>query len=217
MGAVSFTQTPTSVVDDSLLHKLVRWRPGTPYHQDRIERLRETLQRLDYFFGHRCIAAAGQGGRPRGAGRGHADAGQAQRLHRGPELRLDSGAGVRLGVDRRYLNRRGQQGDRAARLRAAAQDAHAAVPHPGVRVARRLVHLRVAGADEQTDFIDNRRVEFLASRSGRVNRKLEAVAGLHVLRERWAYAAEDDGDPSTPPPTAMPRSCIRPSMPPTPT
>src|SRR5690606_29443640 len=53
-------------------------------------------------------------------------------------------------------------------------------------------------ADEQTDYIDTRRVEFVASRSGQYNRHLNLVAALHVLRERWAYVDEDDGDPDTP-------------------
>src|SRR3546814_7158272 len=39
---------------------------------------------------------------------------------------------------------------------------------------------------------------FGASLSGQVNRHLSLVASLHVLRERWAYVAEDDGDPDTP-------------------
>src|SRR3546814_2135108 len=47
-------------------------------------------------------------------------------------------------------------------------------------------------------YIDSRRIEFVASRSGQFNRHLNLVASLHVLRERWAYVAEDDGDPDTP-------------------
>src|SRR5690606_41860660 len=54
-------------------------------------------------------------------------------------------------------------------------------------------------ADEQTDYIDRRRIEFVASRSGQYSRRLNLVAALHVLRERWAYVDEDDGDPDTPP------------------
>ena len=42
-------------------------------------------------------------------------------------------------------------------------------------------------ADEQTDSLDNRRLEFVASRSGQYNQHLNLVASAHVLRERWAY------------------------------
>src|SRR3546814_18783109 len=48
-------------------------------------------------------------------------------------------------------------------------------------------------ADEQTDYIDSRRIEFVASRSGQFHRHLNLVASLHVLRESWAYVAEDAG------------------------
>ncbi|MEP6633960.1 MAG: BamA/TamA family outer membrane protein, partial [Luteimonas sp.] len=49
-------------------------------------------------------------------------------------------------------------------------------------------------ADEQTDYIDSRRVEFVASRSGQFNPRLNLVASLHTLRERWAYAYENVPD-----------------------
>ncbi|MGO4780719.1 outer membrane protein assembly factor, partial [Lysobacter sp. 2RAB21] len=54
------------------------------------------------------------------------------------------------------------------------------------------------GADEQTDYIDSRRIELVASRSGKINQRWTATASLHGLRERWAYADEDDNDPTTP-------------------
>jgi translocation and assembly module TamA len=53
-------------------------------------------------------------------------------------------------------------------------------------------------ADEQTDYIDTRRVELVGSRSGQYNRKLNLIASIHALRERWAYEYESDGDPDTP-------------------
>src|SRR5690606_15712640 len=42
-------------------------------------------------------------------------------------------------------------------------------------------------ADEQTDSLDTRRLEFVASRSGQFNDRLNLVASAHVLRERWSY------------------------------
>src|SRR5690606_41819433 len=54
-------------------------------------------------------------------------------------------------------------------------------------------------AHEQTDYIDTRRVEFAASRSGQYSRNLDLLASVHALRERWAYEYENDGDPTTPP------------------
>jgi len=199
MGEVSFTQAPAPVVDDALLRKLVFWRPGAPYHQERVERLRESLQRLDYF------AAIDVAPLPDKA-RDHAvpievtlTPAKRSVYTAGLSYGTDSGAGVRLGVDRRYLNRRGHKA--TAQLDFAQRRKTLTLNYriPAFAWLDGWYTFAAQGADEQTDFIDNRRVEFLASRSGQVSRKLEAVAGVHVLRERWAYAAEDDGDPATPP------------------
>lgn len=190
MGTVEFDQTPRAVVDDTLLHKLVVWRPGAPYHQDRIERLRESLQRLDYFSAIDVQA--------------HPDKAVDRRVPvdvtltpakrsvytAGLSYGSDSGAGVRLGVDRRYLNRRGHKGTAQVEWAQRRKTLTLSYRIPAFARFDGWYTLAVQAADEQTDFIDNRRVELLASRSGRINRRLETVAGLHVLRERWAYAAE---------------------------
>jgi translocation and assembly module TamA len=54
-------------------------------------------------------------------------------------------------------------------------------------------------ADEQTDYIDNRKVDAFFSRSGVINDHWRVLASVHALREKWAYTAFDDGDPDTPP------------------
>ena len=47
--------------------------------------------------------------------------------------------------------------------------------------------------DEQTDYVNSRRLELVGSRSGQFNNQLNLVASMHVLRERWAYNIADDG------------------------
>jgi translocation and assembly module TamA len=49
MGIIAFTQAPRRIVRDSLLQKLVYWKPGEYYHQGRLDRLRKSLTELDYF------------------------------------------------------------------------------------------------------------------------------------------------------------------------
>jgi translocation and assembly module TamA len=199
MGTVSFAQTPRSVVDDSLLHKLVRWPPGAPYHQDRIERLRESLQRLDYFSSIDVAIAPDKAVDRAVPVEVTLTPAKRSVYTAGLSYGSDSGAGVRLGVDRRYLNRRGHKATAQLDLAQRRKTLTLQYRIPAFAWRDGWYTFALQGADEQTDFIDNRRVEFLASRSGRINRKLEAVVGVHVLRERWAYAAEDDGDASTPP------------------
>lgn len=199
MGDVSFSQAPASVVDADLLQKLVSWPKGAPFLQTRVERLRESLQRLDYF------AAIDVEIHPENAtGRQVPVAVNLTPARRsiytaGLSYGSDSGAGVRLGMERRYLNRRGHKAQ--AQLDFAQRRKTLTLQYriPAFAWLDGWYTLGLQAADEQTDYIDNRRVEFVAGRSGQVSRELNAVAGLHVLRERWAYAAEDDGNPSTPP------------------
>lgn len=199
MGDATFTQTPKRVVYDELLEKLVNWKVGEPYHQDRVERLRDSLQRLEYFA---TIDIEPQ-------------------IENAPERRVpisvtltpakrsvytagisygsDSGAGIRLGTEHRYVNMRGHKAltslDYAQRRKMLTLQYRI----PAFAWLDGWYTFSLQSADEQTDWIDNRRVEFAASRSGQVNLDLTAVASMHVLRERWAYAAEQDADPETPP------------------
>ena len=199
MGPVSFTQTPNAVVDDTLLRKLVFWTRGVPYHQDRVERLRESLQRLDYFSAIDVAIAPDKAVDREVPVEVTLTPAKRSVYTAGLSYGSDSGAGVRLGVDRRYLNRRGHKATAQLDLAQRRKTLTLQYRIPAFAWLDGWYTLALQAADEQTDFIDNRRVEFLASRSGQVSRKLEAVAGLHVLRERWAYTAEDDGDASTPP------------------
>ena len=106
----------------------------------------------------------------------------------------DSGAGVRFGVERRYLNSRGHKA--LAQVDYAQKRKTLTLQYriPAFAWLDGWYTASLQFADEQTDYIDSRRVEFVASRSGQYNRNLNLVASLHVLRERWAYQVADDGD-----------------------
>jgi translocation and assembly module TamA len=97
---------------------------------------------------------------------------------------------VRLGVERRYLNARGHkalaQVDYAQRRKTLTLQYRI----PAFAWLDGWYTASLQAADEQTDYIDTRRVEFVASRSGQVNTHLTAIASLHALRERWAYPAQ---------------------------
>jgi translocation and assembly module TamA len=103
----------------------------------------------------------------------------------------DSGAGVLGGVERRYLNSRGHkalaQVDFAQRRKTATLQYRV----PAFKWLDGWYTASLQGADEQTDFVDNRRLEFVASRSGEINKYLTATVSLHALRERWRFVPED--------------------------
>lgn len=199
MGEATFTQTPRPVVYDALLQKLVNWTPGEPYHQDRVERLRDSLQRLEYFATidiEPQIETAPDRHVPISVTLTPA---KRSVYTAGLSYGTDSGAGVRLGSEHRYVNMRGHKA--LASLDYAQKRKTLTLQYriPAFAWLDGWYTASLQAADEQTDWIDNRRVEFVASRSGQVNLELQAVASLHVLRERWAYAAEQDDDPATPP------------------
>ena len=198
MGATTFEQTPQRIIRDGILERLVYWEPGSYYHQGRLDRLRDSLARLDYF------ASIDIEPRPEQAVDGRVPVtvtltpAKRSVYTAGLSYGTDSGAGVRLGLERRYLNDRGHKA--LAQLDYAQRRKTLTLQYriPAFAWLDGWYTISAQAADEQTDYIDNRRVELVASRSGEISRRWTAVASLHTLRERWAYAAEDDGDPLTP-------------------
>ena len=198
MGVIAFEQTPNRIIRDGILDRLVYWETGSYYHQGKIDRLRDSLARLDYF------ASIDIQPHPERAVDGRVPVtvtltpAKPSIYTAGLSYGTDSGGGVRLGVERRYLNDRGHKA--LAQLDYAQRRKTLTLQYriPAFAWLDGWYTISAQAADEQTDYIDNRRVELVASRSGEFNRRWTGVASLHALRERWAYAAEDDGDPLTP-------------------
>lgn len=198
MGPITFEQTPKRIIRDSLLERLVYWEQGSYYHQRKLDTFRESLARLDYF------ASIDIEPQPDKAVDGQVPVkvtltpAKRSIYTAGLSYGTDSGAGVRLGVERRYLNDRGHkalaQVDFAERRKTATLQYRI----PAFAWLDGWYTFSLQGTDEQTDYIDSRRVELVASRSGKINQHWTATASLHGLRERWAYADEDDNDPTTP-------------------
>src|SRR5690606_18289105 len=115
MGRVSFEQAPEEIIDPALFDKLVYWDEGSYYHQGKLDRLRTSLVSLDYFsridIEPRTEEAAPG---PDGNGKRVPIAVTLTPAKRsiytaGLSYGTDSGAGVRLGLERRYVNRRGHK------------------------------------------------------------------------------------------------------------
>lgn len=199
MGPTRFVQAPHEVVDSGLLEKLVYWEQGQYYHQGRLDRLRTSLNRLDYFS--RIDITPRHEEAVDGEVPVDVTLTPAKRdvYTAGISYGTDSGPGVRLGQERRYVNRRGHKAlweiDYARRRKTLTLQYRI----PAFRWLDGWYTAGLQASDEQTDYIDTRRIEFAASRSGQFNRHLNLVASMHALRERWAYEYEDDDDPGTPP------------------
>ncbi len=208
LGEVTFTQSPEPIIRDSLLHKLVNWEDGTPYDEDDLEQLRRSLVALDYFG---LVEVLPQ---PKQAGDGKVVPVQVNLTPAprsvytaGLSYGTQSGAGVRTGVERRYINSRGHKA--LAQLDYAQKRKTLTLQYrmPAFAWLDGWYTTSLQAADEQTDFLDTRRLEFVASRSGQFNQYLNLVASAHVLRERWSYF-----ELSKPVPTYQYASVVFPSL-----
>ncbi|MHB8913210.1 MAG: autotransporter assembly complex protein TamA, partial [Lysobacter sp.] len=198
MGPTTFAQAPQRIIRDGILERLVYWETGSYYHQGKLDRLRESLARLDYFASIDIEPRPADAVGDRVPVTVTLTPAKRSVYTAGLSYGTDSGAGVRLGLERRYLNDRGHKA--LAQLDYAQRRKTLTLQYriPAFAWLDGWTTLSAQAADEQTRYIDNRRVELVASRSGEIGRHWTAIASIHTLRERWAYAAEDDGDPLTP-------------------
>jgi translocation and assembly module TamA len=193
MGPISFVQAPKQIIRPGLFDKLVYWDEGSYYHQGKLDRLRKSLVSLDYFSRIDIEAQPEQASADKRVPVTVTLTPAKRSIYTaGVSYGSDSGGGVRLGVERRYLNSRGHkalaQVDYAERRKTLTLQYRI----PAFAWLDGWYTASLQAADEQTDYIDTRRVEFVASRSGEINRYLTAIASLHVLRERWAYTGDID-------------------------
>jgi len=193
MGPTIFVQEPR-IIRDQLLEKLVYWDEGDYYHQGRLDRLRTSLAKLDY-FGNIEITPEPENAvdlrvpvtvRLTPARRSIYTAGLA--------YGTDSGAGVRLGVERRFVNDRGHKALTQVDYAQKRKTLTLQYRIPAFAWRDGWYTISAQGTDEQTDYIDTRRIELVGSRSGQYSRNLNLVASLHALRERWLYAPGSNGD-----------------------
>ena len=192
LGEATFSQAPKTIIRDELLQKLVGWTPGEAYDEAELERLRRSLVALDYFGLVELLPQPEQAD-----GTPAKDRVVPVQVNLTPAPRsiytagvnygTRSGAGFSLGMERRYLNTRGHKA--LAQIDYASKRKTATVQYrvPAFAWLDGWYTASLQAADEQTDSLDTRRLEFVASRSGQFNDRLNLVASMHVLRERWSY------------------------------
>jgi translocation and assembly module TamA len=188
MGPTVFHQ---DYFDPGLLERLVYWQEGSYFHQGKLDRLRQSLVALDYF------SSIDIQPNPEAAvdGRVPIDVrlSLAKPLIRtyGISYGTESGAGVRAGVQRRYVNSRGHK--LSANLDYAQKRKQVTVLYriPAFKWLDGWYGIAAQGYDEQTAYIDTRRLELIGSRSGEITEHLIANVSLHALSERWRYGATD--------------------------
>ncbi len=186
-GDTHFSQQPKRIIRDELLYKLLPWQQGDLFDEAELDRLRRSLVGLDYF---NLIDV-----------QAHPDA--TDDLHIPIEIELIpakrsiysagasygtlSGTGINLGVERRYLNQRGHKSQAQLDWGNKRKIASLQYRIPAFSWLDGWYTTTLLAADEQTAYVNSRRLEIVGSRNGQYNAHLNLIASLHLLRERWAY------------------------------
>ena len=188
LGAVTFKQEPKAVIRDRLLQKLVDWDEGDPFDEAKLERLRRSLTALDY-FGLVDVNANPEDARDKVVPITIVLTPAPRSIYTaGLSYGTLSGAGVSGGFERRYLNTRGHKA--LAQVEYANKRKSATLQYrvPAFAWLDGWYTASLQAVDEQTDYIDSRRLELVVSRSGQFNDHLNLVASMHGLRERWVFS-----------------------------
>jgi len=179
-----------------LFDPLVYWDEGSYYHEGKLDRLRESLNKLGYFS---TIDIQPKPEEADADGRVPIDV-RLERAKRtiysaGLSYGSESGPGVRGGLERRYVNSRGHKMDTQLDFAQKRKSLTTAYRIPAFGWLDGWYSFTAGYYDEQTDYIDLRNVKLSASRSGEINDNWTAIASINALRERWRYSTNDQPDP----------------------
>ncbi|HQQ59480.1 MAG TPA: POTRA domain-containing protein, partial [Thermomonas sp.] len=169
LGEAEFVQTPTPIIREDVLRKLVGWAPGAAYDAAELERLRKSLVALDYFGLVDVSAPAETAQNKQVPVQVNLTPAPRSIYSYGLSYGTRSGAGFSTGFERRYLNQRGHKA--LAQIDWGNQRKTATVQYriPAFAWRDGWYTASLQAADEQTNSLDNRRLEFVASRSGQYN------------------------------------------------
>lgn len=178
-----------SQVSTDLLDKTVPFETGEPYHQRELLRLHQRLTDLDY-FGFIDVRPDVE----------NADAGQVPVVvavtpgkrsvyTAGVSYGTDSGAGVQLGLERRWVNDRGHK--LAGELDYSQRRKSLGLTYriPAFEWAEGWYAFGASRREEQSEFVDTRISEVVAQRTGRV-RGWDLGVALHARKERFVLGRE---------------------------
>ena len=189
MGRISFNQ---DYFRQGLFDPLVYWEEGSYWHEGKLDRLRESLTKLDYFS---TIDIQPHPDDAYGDGEVPVDVNLtlAKRTvyTAGLSYGSESGPGVRGGVERRYVNSRGHKLNTQLDYAQKRKSLITSYRIPAFRWLDGWYTFAVSAYDEQTRYIDMRNFKLIASRSGEINEHWTAIASVNALRERWRYSSGD--------------------------
>ena len=171
-----------------LFDLLVYWKEGDYYHEGRLDRLRESLTKLDYF---RTIEVQARPDQADEQGHVPIDV-RLERAKRsiysaGLSYGTDSGSGIRLGSEQRYLNARGHKLTVQLNLARKHTVALATYKIPAFRWLDGWYELSARKESDISNYIDIRNNRLGVARTGQVSRLWTVALSLNRLHERWRY------------------------------
>lgn len=198
VSGIRYMMGPTTFHQDyfrpGLLDKLVSWEQGSYFHQGKLDRLRQSLTALDYFSSIDIQPD------PDRATDGQVPIDVNLKLAKksiytyGVSYGSESGPGFLAGVQRRYINSRGHKLSTLLDYAQKRKSLTTSYRIPAFAWLDGWYEGTARLYDEQTDYIDTRRIELIGARTGQVNDNWTATVSLHALRERWLYeTAQDQG------------------------
>lgn len=189
-GAVRFTGT--APFSEKFLQEFVPWRDGAYFNSEQVLNLQQRLVDADYF--ELVSVAPALDEKMDGSVPVDILLNRDQRTVYSGEIyySTDFGAGVRLGMARRWLNLKGHKADVQAEYSQRLQEAavHYQIPRP----ARddRSYDFGIAYRDETTDVSRSRNFTFAASRSEKRWHGFTRTIGLKYLRGDFQLGRDDD-------------------------
>lgn len=170
--------------EPGLLDKLVDFERGKPYSQPQINRLQESLGKLDYFSSIQIVPelSAKQDGEVPIL----VNLTRAQRITQNASARFGTktGFGVEYGVERRWINRRGHKLDTGAAWAQNEQSFTTLYRIPAFQWLDGWYGIGLVARNEEYTGSNSRYLEAVFSRSGQI-RKWELLASVNVRRERF--------------------------------
>lgn len=170
--------------EPGLLDKLVDFERGKPYSQPQINRLQESLGKLDYFSSIQIVpelSAKQDGEVPILVNLTRA---QRTNQHASARFGTKTGFGVEYGVERRWINRRGHKLDANAAWAQNEQSFTTLYRIPAFQWLDGWYGIGLVARNEEYTGSNSRYLEAVFSRSGQI-RKWELLASVNVRRERF--------------------------------
>jgi translocation and assembly module TamA len=172
-----------SQLKPGLTERWLNFTPGEPFEQERLARLHQRLSELDYFGFIDIRPEPDEQTKVAPVEISVVPAKQSI-YTAGVSLGTDSGAGLKLGLERRWVNERGHKFGSSLDLAQRRSALAALYRIPAFTPIDGWYQVGASYREEQSDSVDRELFEAVASRSGRLGDWTLSL-GLHAVRERY--------------------------------